>query len=127
PNFPDSPPSCPICAQNYADIDGCAQACPVLANFSMVIFNPGAFIDVIRCACTDTFKAVFPQCVDCFIQTNQTDVIETDNLPAVLSGVQKICSLGSAVFGNVSEQDGEAPSISPTPTPTPTPNPNAAS
>lgn len=36
PVFPDQPPSCPICAQNYANIDSCAQAAPVLANFSMV-------------------------------------------------------------------------------------------
>ena len=36
PTFPDSPPSCPICAQNFGNIDSCAQAAPVLANFSMV-------------------------------------------------------------------------------------------
>ena len=36
PTFPDQPPSCPICAQNFGSIDSCAQAAPVLANFSMV-------------------------------------------------------------------------------------------
>ena len=36
PNFPDSPPSCPPCAANYGSIQHCAQAAPVLANFSMV-------------------------------------------------------------------------------------------
>jgi len=36
PVFPDNPPSCPICSQNYANIDSCAQAAPVLANFTMV-------------------------------------------------------------------------------------------
>lgn len=36
PTFPDYPPSCPICAQGYPSIDSCAQAAPVLANFSMV-------------------------------------------------------------------------------------------
>lgn len=36
PTFPDEPPSCPICEQNFASIDSCAQAAPVLANFSMV-------------------------------------------------------------------------------------------
>jgi hypothetical protein len=36
PAFPSQPPSCPICAQNYGNIDSCAQAAPVLANVSMV-------------------------------------------------------------------------------------------
>jgi hypothetical protein len=36
PYFPPDPPSCPICEQNYWNINSCAQACPVLANFSMV-------------------------------------------------------------------------------------------
>ncbi len=36
PTFPDEPPSCPICEQNFASIDSCAQVAPVLANFSMV-------------------------------------------------------------------------------------------
>ena len=36
PVFPAQPASCPICAQNYAGIDSCAQAAPVLANVSMV-------------------------------------------------------------------------------------------
>ena len=36
PVFPDQPPSCPLCAQNYGSIDSCAQAAPVIANVSMV-------------------------------------------------------------------------------------------
>ena len=36
PYFPDSPASCPICAANYDSISSCAEAAPVLANFSMV-------------------------------------------------------------------------------------------
>ena len=36
PVFPDQPPSCPKCQQNFGEIDGCAQAAPVLQNFSMV-------------------------------------------------------------------------------------------
>jgi hypothetical protein len=79
-------PSCPKCAPSWPNINSCAAACPVFSNFSMVyndpldllfhrtpayknpvqqiIFNPGAFIDVIKCSCTDTFQAAFPQCVD---------------------------------------------------------------
>ena len=38
PYFPDQPPSCPICQQNYDNINSCAQACPVFENFTMVNF-----------------------------------------------------------------------------------------
>lgn len=41
PQFPDQPPSCPICAQNFDSINSCAQAAPVLQNFTMV----SAFFD----------------------------------------------------------------------------------
>ncbi|KII90081.1 hypothetical protein PLICRDRAFT_108554 [Plicaturopsis crispa FD-325 SS-3] len=108
PVFPSSPPSCPLCAANYSQINSCAQAAPVLANFSMIIFNPGAFIDVIKCACTDTFQSTFPQCVDCFSQTNQTDVLQTPNLPAVVDGMRKICSIESSLLGGAATADGEA-------------------
>ncbi|PBK85696.1 hypothetical protein ARMGADRAFT_999456 [Armillaria gallica] len=107
PYFPDSPASCPICEQNYASIQNCAEAAPVLANFSMIIFNPGAFVDVIQCACTETFQSVFPQCVDCFQATNQTDVLEGNDLPSIVSGMRKICALESTLLGNVSESNGE--------------------
>ncbi|KAF5329733.1 hypothetical protein D9619_008983 [Psilocybe cf. subviscida] len=102
PVFPDSPPSCPICQQGYPSIQSCAQAAPVLANFSMIIFNPGAFIDVIKCACGDTFQSVFPQCVDCFTQTGQQDVISTSNLPGLVGSIKNICGIESTLLGNVS-------------------------
>ncbi|KAF9054101.1 hypothetical protein BJ165DRAFT_1436047 [Panaeolus papilionaceus] len=117
PYFPDTPTSCPICAKDYPSISSCAQAAPVMANFSMIIFNPGAFIDVIKCACVDTFQAAFPQCVDCFIQTGQQDVLNTPDLPAVVDGMRKICGLGGALLGNVSAANGY-----PTPSPSPTPS-----
>lgn len=122
PYFPDTPASCPICAQNYNSINGCTAAAPVLANFTNVIFNPGAFIDVIRCACTDTFQAVYPQCADCFIKTNQTDVLNCNaqDLPGVLAGMRRICSLASTLLGNVSESNGEVTSATSSPAPSPT-------
>ncbi|KAF8735381.1 hypothetical protein AX14_002191 [Amanita brunnescens Koide BX004] len=86
--------------QNYGSINSCVQAAPVLANISMVLFNPGAFIDVIKCACTDTFQAAFPQCVDCFIQTNQTDVLNTPNLPSLVDNIRTVCSFTSTVLSN---------------------------
>ena len=36
PTFPSDIASCPICEQNYANINSCAQAAPVLQNFTMV-------------------------------------------------------------------------------------------
>ncbi|KAH8114873.1 hypothetical protein DFH11DRAFT_1508273 [Phellopilus nigrolimitatus] len=112
PSFPASPASCPICSQNYANIDSCAAAAPVLANFSMVIFNPGAFIDVIKCSCTDTFRSAYPQCVDCFTQTNQTSFLSApaSELPDILTGIRNICALESTLLGNASAADGEASS-----------------
>jgi hypothetical protein len=106
PVFPSSPPSCPICEQNYSSISSCAQAAPVLANFSMIIFNPGAFIDVLKCACADTFQQVYPQCVDCFIKTNQQDVLNTPNLPTIVQDIRNVCGVESAILGNVSATDG---------------------
>ncbi|TFK36586.1 hypothetical protein BDQ12DRAFT_633855 [Crucibulum laeve] len=107
PFFPDQPLSCPICAKDYPSINGCAQAAPVLTNFTNIIFNPGAFIDVIKCACTDTFQATFPQCADCFIKTGQEDVLNTPDLPGVVDGMRKICALQSTLLGNVSNSNGE--------------------
>ncbi|TFK48201.1 hypothetical protein OE88DRAFT_556213 [Heliocybe sulcata] len=120
PYFPSDPPSCPICEANYSQISSCAQAAPVLANFSMIIFNPGAFVDVIKCACTDTFQSVFPQCVDCFTQTNQTDVLNTPDLPSVVSGMRNVCALASTLLGNVSGVDGETTPTSSSAAPTAT-------
>ncbi|KAF9031078.1 hypothetical protein BDZ89DRAFT_1037645 [Hymenopellis radicata] len=116
PYFPDTPASCPICSANYANIQNCAEAAPVLANFSMVcallvaiIFNPGAFVNVIQCSCTETFQAVFPQCVECFQATNQTDVLSTNDLPSVVAGMKQICALESTLLGNVASANGEIP------------------
>jgi len=119
PVFPDQPPSCPICSENYGSISSCAQAAPVLANVSEILFNPGAFIDVIKCACTDTFQSVYPQCVDCFEKTNQTNFLNSQDLPAVVSGIRSICAIASTLVGNVSGADNETtPTAGVAPTPT---------
>jgi len=107
PYFPDTPASCPICAQGYPSINSCAQASTVLANVTSVLFNPGGFIDVIKCSCTDTFQSVFPQCVDCFEQTNQTDVLDTPNLPSLVNSIREVCAFASSILGNVSNSNGE--------------------
>jgi len=123
PYFPPDPPSCPICEKDYWTINSCAQASPVLANFSMIIFNPGAFIDVIQCACTDTFLSAFPQCVDCFGRTNQTWVLGQDNaLPSVVNNLHDICALMGTILGHVASANSELPSSTSTPLPTSTAN-----
>jgi len=123
PSFPPDPPSCPICEKDYWTINSCAQASPVLANFSMIIFNPGAFIDVMKCACTDTFRSSFPQCVDCFGRTNQTWVLDQDSsLPAVVNNLHDVCALAATVLGNVASANSELPSPTPTPSPISTAN-----
>ncbi|KAJ7573977.1 hypothetical protein C8J56DRAFT_980401 [Mycena floridula] len=109
PSFPDSPPSCPICAASYDNINSCATAAPVLANFTQIIFNPGAFIDIIQCACTDTFQSAYPQCVDCFQQTGQTEFLGTGvDLPQVIVGIQHICALESTLLGGVASSQASA-------------------
>jgi len=113
PYFPDTPASCPICAKGYPNINSCAQAATVLANITTVIFNPGAFISVIKCACSDTFQSTFPQCADCFEQTNQTDVLDTPNLPSLVNNIRQLCASESSILGNASNSDGET-----TPSPT---------
>jgi len=123
PSFPPDPLSCPICEKDYWTIDSCAQASPVLANFSMVIFNPGAFIDVMKCACTDTFRSAFPQCVDCFGRTNQTWVLDQDDaLPKVVNNLHDVCALAATVLGHVASANSELPSSTSTPLPTSTAN-----
>ncbi|EKM52374.1 uncharacterized protein PHACADRAFT_198429 [Phanerochaete carnosa HHB-10118-sp] len=120
PQFPAQPPSCPLCEQGFPGIDSCAQAAPVLANVSMILFNPGAFIDVIKCACTDTFQSAYPQCVDCFEKTNQTSFLNTTNAPAVVNGIRDICSLASIFVGGAPSADGEITPTSSVASPTPT-------
>jgi len=123
PYFPSDPPSCPICEQDYSNINSCAQASPVLANLSMIIFNPGAFIDVLKCACTDTFRSGFPQCVDCFDRTNQTWVYGEDaSLPTVVNNLRDACAFASTIIGNVASTDSELPSSTSTSLPSPTSN-----
>jgi hypothetical protein len=115
PYFPDSPPSCQICEPNYGQIDSCANASIVLANFSQIIYAPLQFLSVIECACTNTFQSAYPQCVDCFEQTNQTCFLEppSGNLSSVITGMRQICALGSSIFGHVGSVNSELPGQTP--------------
>lgn len=123
PYFPDQPPSCQLCAQAWPSIDSCCDAAPLFENFTSIILNPVPFIDLIECACTDTFKSAFPQCVDCFQMTNQTDVLQSDDLPGVISGMRTVCGMMSTLIGSVASTNRQLPSQTPI---TVTPNAAAA-
>ncbi|KAJ7092480.1 hypothetical protein B0H15DRAFT_175437 [Mycena belliarum] len=99
PQFPSSPPSCGPCQQNYQAIKLCVSVVPVMANFSSVISNPGSFINVISCACSEPFKSTFPQCIDCFQKTGQEALLNMPNPDAVIDGTNKVCALEAAIFG----------------------------
>ncbi|KAJ7153443.1 hypothetical protein C8R43DRAFT_1001939 [Mycena crocata] len=99
PQFPASPASCGQCQQNYDSIKLCISVAPVMANFSTVISNPGSFINVITCACTEPFKTTFPQCVDCFENTDQQAVLNMPDPDAVIEGINKVCALEQSIFG----------------------------
>jgi len=113
PYFPDSPPSCTICQQDWPNMQSCAVSCSVFANPALIIFAPQTFVDVIKCSCTQTFQASFPQCADCFTLTNQTDVLQAQNLPSVLDGMRKICALESTLLGGVAGTNSQLVSQSP--------------
>lgn len=101
--------------QDYSSINSCAEASPVLSNFTMVspsaststtksspphwyqqiMFNPSAFIEVIKCACTDTFQSAFPQCVDWYVFSPMQSFLDGETLessPLVLSRPDKTMS-----------------------------------
>ena len=58
-----------------------------------------------------------------FQRTNQTDVLNTDDLPSVVSGMRQICALQSSLLGDVRSANGE---LSATETAAPAATSNAA-
>jgi hypothetical protein len=114
--FPDYPPSCKLCERDYVNIDSCANASVVFANLSVILYSPLMFFEVINCACSDTFRSAFPQCVDCFEQTNQTVFLEPENganMSTIVTNIRSICALGSAVFGGVATVNSQLPGQTP--------------
>ncbi|KAL7412159.1 hypothetical protein BDY24DRAFT_416345 [Mrakia frigida] len=111
PTFPEEITSCRVCSQNYESLNSCMEAAPLFADVSAILFNPLAFIDVIQCACTETFQAVFPQCVDCFEKTNQTYYLtsqsDTTDAGSFVTGLREVCGLASALLGGVAVANSE--------------------
>jgi len=113
--FPDNPPSCKLCEKNYINIQSCANASVVFSQPSIMIYDPTRFIDVVQCACTDTFQSAYPQCVDCFTQTNQTAFLVPDNgnLSSVITGMRQVCALLSTLWGGVATKNSQLPGQTP--------------
>jgi len=104
PDFPPDIPSCVACQPSWSSISSCAEAAPVFQNASNIIWNPLAFVSAIKCACTDTFSSAYPQCVDCFVQTNQCETflgVGADSAPSIVQGIRSVCGFGSAILGGV--------------------------
>ncbi|GAA6008506.1 hypothetical protein JCM11491_004502 [Sporobolomyces phaffii] len=112
PYFPDEIPSCRACGPEWTSISSCAQAAPAFEDWKNMLFNPASFYNAIKCACTDTFSSAYPQCVDCFVQTNQCQeflgVPSEQNSSSILDGLRNVCGFGSTLVGNVAKSQSEA-------------------
>lgn len=117
PSFPSDIPSCPKCQERYSSLSSCMGASAVFANASSIFNNPIGYINVLKCACTDTFQAVYPQCLDCFQRTDQCFYLGTDpqgtGASKVVSNLRSICGLGSALLGGVASVNGDVGSSVP--------------
>lgn len=128
PTFPSQYISCDKCSANYSSLSSCMEASSVFENATSIFNNPWSYISVIKCACTDTFQAVYPQCLECFQLTDQcqylgerypdcivsydwswlTDSISsppgTDPVgtgaPAIVTNLRSICAFGSSLLGH---------------------------
>ena len=78
-------------------------ASSVFENATSIFNAPWSYISVIKCACTDTFQAVYPQCVQCFQMTNQCQYLGTDpegtGAPELVTNIRQICAFGSSLLG----------------------------
>ncbi|KAK0529597.1 hypothetical protein OC834_003620 [Tilletia horrida] len=110
PSFPAQYPSCEKCEEKYSSLSSCMEASAVFQNATNIFNNPLSYFAVIKCACTDTFQAVYPQCLDCFQHTNQCWYLGTDpqgtGAPAIISNIRNICGFGSALLGGVATANG---------------------
>ncbi|PWN48000.1 hypothetical protein IE53DRAFT_320199 [Violaceomyces palustris] len=117
PTFPAQYASCVKCEEKYYTISSCMEASSVFANSTSIFNNPIAYFNVIKCACTDTFQAVYPQCVDCFQHTNQCWYLGTDPEGTgawdIVTNIRQICAFGSALLGGVAGSNGNNSTYTP--------------
>nr|CDI52815.1 putative protein [Melanopsichium pennsylvanicum 4] len=118
PSFPSDIPSCPKCEASYSSLSSCMKASAVFQNATSIFNNPVGYINVIKCACTDTFQAVYPQCLNCFQRTNQCYYLGTDpqgtEAGKVTTNLRNICGLGSALLSGVASANNDIGTITPT-------------
>lgn len=117
PSFPSDIPSCPKCEERYSSLSSCMGASAVFANATSIFNDPIGYINVIKCACTDTFQAVYPQCLDCFQHTNQCYYLGTDpegtGANKVITNLRNICGLGSGLLGGVATVNNNVGTVVP--------------
>ncbi|GAA5985612.1 hypothetical protein JCM11641_004991 [Rhodosporidiobolus odoratus] len=132
PYFRSDIPSCVACEPEWSSISSCADAAPafqvrpvpdelgisrsghssVSRQAGLEEHNPLSFVSVIKCACTDTFISAYPQCVNCFAQTNQCEqflgVPSEQNASSILDGIRNVCGFGGALLGGVAASHSSA-------------------
>ncbi|KAL9932392.1 hypothetical protein V8E36_008871 [Tilletia maclaganii] len=110
PSFPAQFASCPKCEDKYSSLSSCMEASSVFRNATSIFNSPLSYIAVIKCACTDTFQSVYPQCLDCFQHTNQCYYLGTDpqgtGAPDIISNIRNICGFGSGLLGGAATANG---------------------
>ncbi|KAM0746268.1 hypothetical protein T439DRAFT_141813 [Meredithblackwellia eburnea MCA 4105] len=103
PYFPSDIQACTICEPQWSTISSCALAAPAFQKFSEILTDPATFISLIKCGCTDTFQSAYPQCVACFVQTNQCQqflgVPSESGANSIVDGMRNVCGFGSALLG----------------------------
>ncbi|GAA6006085.1 uncharacterized protein JCM10292_006543 [Rhodotorula paludigena] len=115
PLFPPEVPSCAVCQPAWSGVSSCAEAAPVFSDWMNILWNPLSFIDAIKCSCTDTFSSAFPQCVDCFIRTDQCEAylgvpsVEANTSP-ILDSMRNVCGFASVLLGGVASSQSSAES-----------------
>ncbi|GAA5838175.1 hypothetical protein JCM3766R1_001848 [Sporobolomyces carnicolor] len=112
PYFPQDIASCQTCQPGWDGISSCAKAAPAFEFPELAKLNPASFYNAIKCGCTDTFNSAYPQCVDCFVQTNQCQeflgVPSEHNATNILDGIRNVCGFASALIGNVANSQSSA-------------------
>lgn len=95
------------------------EASAVFENATNIFNSPLKYIDVLKCSCTDTFQAVYPQCLDCFQRTGQCQYLGTDpkgtGAPAIVGNLRNICGFASGILGGAEKANNPSSNNSYTP------------
>jgi hypothetical protein len=99
PYFDPSIPSCVACEKDYGKLNSCSASWQTFRSLSDAIMNPVGFIDVVKCACGDSFRRVYSLCIECFAKTGQTNTVFNTNVPPSVEDIRSMCqtATGDAV------------------------------